>query len=140
MDEVMQKGCFLVPRAREMDRIGVWGFGNVSRDVVVYLVDEVLGKEIVFYGRPQPDYPNRAGVWVDDLKANATRCPRIVGTNRVEDMASLDVIFIGAGVPRKEGQTRRSSPRPVLRSAGSTGAVGRRTSPSSSSWAIPSPP
>ena len=107
MDEVMQKGCFLVPRAREMDRIGVWGFGNVSRDVVVYLVDEVLGKEIVFYGRPQPDYPNRAGVWVDDLKANATRCPRIVGTNRVEDMASLDVIFIGAGVPRKEGQTRR---------------------------------
>jgi malate dehydrogenase len=90
-----------------MDRIGVWGFGNVSRDVVVFLVDEVLGKEIVFYGRPQPDYPNRAGAWIEDLKANATRCPRIVGTNRVEDMAGLDVIFIGVGVPRREGQTRR---------------------------------
>jgi malate dehydrogenase len=30
-----------------------------------------------------------------------------MGTNRVEDMAGLDVIFIGVGVPRKQGQTRR---------------------------------
>jgi malate dehydrogenase len=103
----MDKSCFLVQRPREMDRIGVWGFGNVSRDVVVFLVDECLGKEVVFYGRPQREYPDRAGAWVEDLKANATRCPRLVGTNRVEDMAGLDVIFVGVGMPRKEGQTRR---------------------------------
>lgn len=93
--------------ARERDRVGVWGFGNVSRDVVVFLVDEGLGKEIVFYGRPQQNYPNRAAAWVRDLTANAVRRPRIIGTNRVEDMAGLDAIFIGVGVPRKEGQSRR---------------------------------
>lgn len=103
----LESGCFLVPRPREMDRIGVWGFGNVSRDVVVFLVDEGLGKEIVFYGRPQPDYPNRAAAWIEDLKANSNRRPRLVGTNRLEDMAGLDVIFVGVGVPRKEGQSRR---------------------------------
>ncbi len=106
-DGGLAKGCFLVQRPREMDRIGVWGFGNVSRDVVVFLVDEGLGKEIVFYGRPQPDYPNRAAAWIEDLKANSTRRPRLVGTNKVEDMAGLDVIFVGVGVPRKEGQSRR---------------------------------
>ncbi len=106
-DSGLGKGCFLVERPREMDRIGVWGFGNVSRDVVVFLVDEGLGKEIVFYGRPQPDYPNRAAAWIEDLKANATRRPRLVGTNKVEDMAGLDVIFVGVGLPRKEGQSRR---------------------------------
>ncbi|MGQ9859505.1 MAG: lactate/malate family dehydrogenase [Thermodesulfobacteriota bacterium] len=103
----LERGCFLVPRPREMDRIGVWGFGNVSRDVVVFLVDEGLGKEIVLYGRPQKDYPNRAAAWIEDLKANSTRRPRLVGTNKVEDMAGLDVIFVGVGVPRKEGQSRR---------------------------------
>ncbi len=107
MDGEMAKGCLVVPRRREMDRIGVWGFGNVSRDVVVFLVDEGLGKEIVFYGRPQKDYPNRAGAWVEDLKANSTRRPRVLGTNKVEDMAGLDVIFIGVGVPRREGQSRK---------------------------------
>lgn len=106
-DSELGKGCFLVERPREMDRVGVWGFGNVSRDVVVFLVDEGLGKEIVFYGREQPDYPNRAKTWIEDLKANATRRPRLVGTNKVEDMAGLDVIFVGVGVPRREGQTRR---------------------------------
>jgi|GEM_PF-640890 len=106
-DMGLERGCFLVERPREMDRIGVWGFGNVSRDVVVFLVDEGLGKEIVFYGRPRPDYPNRAGAWIEDLKANATRRPRLIGTNKVEDMAGLDVIFVGAGVPRREGQSRR---------------------------------
>jgi malate dehydrogenase len=30
-----------------------------------------------------------------------------MGTNRVEDMAGLDVIFVGVGAPRKKGQTRR---------------------------------
>jgi malate dehydrogenase len=75
--------------------------------VVVFLVDEGLGKEIVFYGRPQPDYPNRAAAWIEDLKANATRRPRLVGTNSLEDMAGLDVIFVGVGVPRREGQSRR---------------------------------
>lgn len=102
-----EKGCVIVPKARELDRIGVWGFGNVSRDVVVFLVDEVLGKEVVFYGRPKDDYRNRAGAWINDLAANAVRRPRLMGTNRVEDMAGLDVIFIGVGVPRREGQTRR---------------------------------
>ncbi len=107
VEEETGKGCLVTPRRREMDRIGVWGFGNVSRDVVVFLVDEGLGKEIVFYGRPQKDYPNRAGAWVEDLKANSTRRPRILGTNKIEDMAGLDVIFVGVGVPRKEGQSRR---------------------------------
>jgi malate dehydrogenase len=31
----------------------------------------------------------------------------MMGTNKSEDMADLDVIFIGVGVPRKEGQSRR---------------------------------
>jgi malate dehydrogenase len=99
--------CLLVERVKERDKVGVWGFGNVSRDVVLSLVDQGLGKEIVFYGRPQERYPNRAGAWVDDLKANSTRRPRILGTNKIEDMAGLDVIFVGVGVPRKEGQSRR---------------------------------
>jgi len=99
--------CKVWDRLKERDRIGVWGFGNVSTDVVQSLVDQGIGKEIVFYGRPRENYPNRAGAWVEDLKANAVRSPRILGTNRLEDMAGLDVIFIGVGVPRKEGQTRR---------------------------------
>jgi len=99
--------CLFVERVKERDKVGVWGFGNVSRDVVLSLVDQGLGKEIVFYGRAQEKYPNRAGAWIEDLKANAVRCPRIIGTNKVEDMAGLDVIFVGVGVPRKEGQSRR---------------------------------
>jgi malate dehydrogenase len=99
--------CVLIERVKERDKVGIWGFGNVSRDVILFLVDQGLGKEIVFYGRPQEKYLNRAGAWVEDLKANAVRCPRIMGTNKVEDMAGLDVIFIGVGVPRKEGQSRR---------------------------------
>lgn len=98
--------CKVWDRIKERDRIGVWGFGNVSTDVVQSLVEQGIGKEIVFYGRPKGDYPNRAGAWVDDLTANTIRSPRILGTNRVEDMAGLDVIFIGVGVPRKEGQSR----------------------------------
>lgn len=99
--------CRFFEKVSERDRIGVWGFGNVSRDVVLSLVDEGLGKEIVFYGRPREGYPNRAGAWIDDLKANAVRRPRLLGTNRLEDMGGLDVIFIGAGVPRGKGQSRR---------------------------------
>ena len=98
--------CKVWDRIKERDRVGVWGFGSVSADVVQSLADQGLGKEIVFYSRPKKDYPNRAGAWVDDLKANALRSPRILGTNRLEDMAGLDVIFIGVGVPRREGQTR----------------------------------
>ena len=60
---------------KERDKIGVWGFGNVSRDVVIFLVDEGLGKEIVFYGRPKKGYPDRAGTWIEDLKANSVRRP-----------------------------------------------------------------
>ena len=101
------KSCRFIERVKERDKIGVWGFGNVSRDVVLTLVDEGLGKEVVFYGRPAEKYPNRAGAWVDDLKANALRRPRLFGTNLPDDMAGLDVIFIGVGVPRKEGQSRR---------------------------------
>jgi malate dehydrogenase len=99
--------CRIWDRQKERDRVGVWGFGNVSADVVQALVSEGLGKEIVFYGRPKEKYPNRAGAWVEDLKANTLRRPRILGTNDLEDMAGLDVIFIGVGVPRKEGQSRR---------------------------------
>ncbi|UCF87095.1 MAG: hypothetical protein JSV71_06360 [Nitrospiraceae bacterium] len=99
--------CQVCDRYKERDRVGVWGFGNVSTDVVLSLVDEGLGKEIVFYGRPKEKYSNRAGAWIEDLKANTVRRPRIMGTNRLEDMAGLDVIFIGVGVPRKEGQSRR---------------------------------
>lgn len=99
--------CRVWEHFKERDRIGVWGFGNVSKDVVLSLVSEGLGKEIVFYGRPKEKFPNRAGAWVDDLKANTVRSPRIYGTNCLADMSELDVIFIGAGVPRKQGQTRR---------------------------------
>jgi malate dehydrogenase len=107
MGKHFEKEWESMKRVKERDKVGVWGFGNVSRDVVVFLVDERLGKEIIFYSRPKEKYPNRAGVWVDDLKANTLRRPRIIGTNRLEDMAGLDVIFIGVGVPRREGQTRR---------------------------------
>jgi malate dehydrogenase len=99
--------CKVWDRIRERDRVGEWGFGNVSADVVQSLVEQGLGKEIIFYSRPKENYPNRAGAWVDDLKANSLRRPRILGTNRIEDMAGLDVIFIGVGVPRREGQNRR---------------------------------
>jgi len=101
------KSCRFIERVKERDKIGVWGFGNVSRDVVLSLVDEGLGKEVVFYGRPTDKYPNRSGAWVEDLKANALRRPRLIGTNFLDDMAGLDVIFIGVGVPRKAGQSRR---------------------------------
>ncbi|MBW1815545.1 MAG: hypothetical protein JRJ60_00130, partial [Deltaproteobacteria bacterium] len=98
--------CRFFERVKERDRVGVWGFGNVSKDVVLTLLESGLGKEIVFYGRPKENYPNRAGAWVDDLRANSIRRPRILGTNDVEDMAGLDVIFVGVGVPRKKGQNR----------------------------------
>jgi malate dehydrogenase len=107
MDQQPAEACRFIERVKERDKVGVWGFGNVSRDVVLSLVDEGLGKEIVFYGRPHEKYANRAGAWVDDLKANTVRRPRLLGTNDVEDMAGLDVIFIGVGVPRREGQSRR---------------------------------
>jgi malate dehydrogenase len=107
MDQQPAEACTFIERVKERDKVGVWGFGNVSRDVVLSLADEGLGKEIVFYGRPHEKYSNRAGAWVNDLKANAVRRPRLLGTNDVEDMAGLDVIFIGVGVPRKAGQSRR---------------------------------
>ena len=107
MDQQPAGQCRFIERVKERDKIGVWRFGNVSRDVVLSLADEGLGKEIVFYGRPHEKYANRAGAWVDDLKANSVRRPRLLGTNDIEDMAGLDVIFIGVGVPRKEGQSRR---------------------------------
>jgi malate dehydrogenase len=110
-DEVMDTEpiteCRFIERVKERDKVGVWGFGNVSRDVVLSLVDEGLGKEILFYGRPKDKYPNRAGAWIDDLKANTVRRPRIIGTNQLDDMVGLDVIFIGVGVPRRKGQSRR---------------------------------
>jgi malate dehydrogenase len=99
--------CRFIERVKERNKVGVWGFGNVSRDVVLSLVDQGLGEEIVFYGRPQERYPNRAAAWVEDLKANSVRRPRILGTNQTDDMAGLDVIFVGVGVPRREGQSRR---------------------------------
>ncbi len=107
MDSIISDSCRLFERVKERDKVGVWGFGNVSRDVVLTLVEQGLGKEIVFYGRPKGDYPNRAGAWIEDLKANTIRRPRIAGTNQVDDMAGLDVIFVGVGVPRREGQSRR---------------------------------
>jgi malate dehydrogenase len=107
MNQEPSSTCKIWDRPKERDRVGVWGFGNVSTDVVQSLVSEGLGKEIVFYSRPKEKYPNRAGAWVEDLKANSMRSPRILGTNRLEDMAGLDVIFIGVGVPRREGQSRR---------------------------------
>jgi len=107
MDMEVVNACRFFERVKERDRVGVWGFGNVARDVFLTLVNEGLGKEIIFYSRPKEKYPNRAKAWVEDLKANTTRRPRIQGTNDTEDMAGLDVIFIGVGVPRKEGQSRR---------------------------------
>ncbi len=98
--------CHPLDARKERDRVGVWGFGNVSTDVVQSLAAGGLGKEIIFYGRPKEKYPDRAGAWVADLQANTVRCPRILGTNCLEDMAGLDLIFIGVGVPRREGQTR----------------------------------
>jgi malate dehydrogenase len=106
MNEESAGTCRLFPYRKERNKIGVWGFGNVSRDVVLSLLSEGLGKEIVFYGRPKGDYPNRAGAWIEDLKANLSRGPRLMGTNSVEDMAGLDVIFVGVGAPRREGQNR----------------------------------
>jgi malate dehydrogenase len=107
MERELATSCRFIERVRERNKVGVWGFGNVSRDVVLSLVEQGLGKEITFYGRPKEGYPNRAGAWVEDLRANALRRPRILGTNSAEEMVGLDVIFIGAGVPRKEGQSRR---------------------------------
>jgi malate dehydrogenase len=98
--------CKYIEQVKERNKVGVWGFGNVSRDVVLTLVEQGLGKEIVFYGRPKKGYPNRAEAWIEDLKANAIRRPRLLGTNKIEDMAGLDVIFVGVGVPRREGQAR----------------------------------
>jgi len=98
--------CRYVERLKERDKVGVWGFGNVSRDVVLSLMEEGLGKEIIFYGRPKKDFPDRAGAWINDLRANTVRGPRIQGTNKVDEMAGLDVIFLGVGVPRKKGQSR----------------------------------
>jgi malate dehydrogenase len=105
MDEFLD-ACRFVEPGREKSKVGVWGFGAVSRDVVLTLALEELGQEIVFYSRPKGDFGNRAGAWIDDLKANTVRRPRMKGTGDVEDMAGLDVIFVGVGVPRKEGQTR----------------------------------
>jgi malate dehydrogenase len=107
MDPEIPMECRLYEQHKERDKVGVWGFGNVARDVVHTLADERLGKEIVFYSRPKKAHPNRSEAWIDDLKANAVHAPRMQGTNKVEDMAGLDVIFIGVGVPRKPGQSRR---------------------------------
>lgn len=107
MSQTQPLECRILERVKNRDKIGVWGFGNVSRDVVLSLVEQGLGKEIVFYGRPKEKHPNRAGAWIEDLKANSIHRPRIYGTNQTDDMAGLDVIFIGAGVPRKPGQSRR---------------------------------
>lgn len=107
MNHDSAKACRFIERVKERSKVGVWGFGNVSRDVVLSLVDAGLGKEIVFYGRPKDRYPNRAAAWIEDLMANTVRRPRILGTNSIDDMVGLDVIFIGVGVPRKEGQSRR---------------------------------
>ena len=106
MDKQPAGVCTWFERVKERDKVGVWGFGNVSRDVVLTLIDEGLGKEIIFYGRPKEGYPDRAGAWINDLRANTIRRPRIMGTNKIEDMAGLDVIFIGVGAPRRKGQSR----------------------------------
>ena len=106
MDKQPEGVCSWFERVKERDKVGVWGFGNVSRDVVLTLINEGLGKEIIFYGRPKEGYPDRAGTWVNDLRANTIHRPRIMGTNKIEDMAGLDVIFIGVGAPRRKGQSR----------------------------------
>ncbi|MBS1237712.1 MAG: hypothetical protein H6R37_956, partial [Deltaproteobacteria bacterium] len=33
MDITAPKSCRFIERVKERDKIGVWGFGNVSRDV-----------------------------------------------------------------------------------------------------------
>ena len=98
--------CSVVERERERDRVGVWGFGNVSRDVVLTLIHQDMGKEVVFYSRPKGDFANRAEAWIGDIKANVTTRPRLKGTSELCDMEGLDVIFIGVGVPRRPGMTR----------------------------------
>jgi malate dehydrogenase len=98
--------CKVIERERERDRIGVWGFGAVSRDVVLSLIHQDMGKEVVFYSRPKGDFQHRAEAWIDDIKANVTTRPRLVGTSDHCGMAGLDVIFIGVGVPRRPGMTR----------------------------------
>ena len=128
MDTESVKECRYFERVKERDKVGVWGFGNVSRDVVLSLVGEGLGKEIVFYGRPKGKYANRAGAWIEDLKANTVRRPRLMGTNNLDDMGGLDVIFLGVGPPGRKARagviswpsTRESSGRPPLRSGDST--------------------
>ena len=117
MDTESAKECRYFERVKERDKVGVWGFGNVSRDVVLSLVGEGLGKEIVFYGRPKGKYANRAGAWIEDLKANTVRRPRLMGTNNLDDMGGLDVIFLGV---ISWPSTRESSGRPPLRSGDST--------------------
>jgi hypothetical protein len=89
MSEESTRACKLFPYRKERNKVGVWGFGNVSRDVVLSLLSEGLGKEIVFYGRPKGDYPNRAGAWIEDLKANISRGPRLMGTNSLADPGTL---------------------------------------------------
>lgn len=126
MSNETSKTCRIIERVRERDKVGVWGFGNVSRDVVLTLVHEGLGKEIIFYGRPKEDYPNRAEAWIEDFKANTIRRPRILGTNDVEDMLGLDVIFIGVGVPRKPGQSRRDLLKMNVRVVAETSLIIKR--------------
>lgn len=74
--------------------------------MVLTLIHQDMGKEVVFYSRPKGDFKNRAEAWIDDIKANVTTRPRLRGTSEVCDMGGLDVIFIGVGVPRKPGMTR----------------------------------
>jgi len=45
MDNEISGECLFVERVKERDKVGVWGFGNVSRDVVLSLVDQGLGKK-----------------------------------------------------------------------------------------------
>src|SRR4030042_6246415 len=110
MDHEISGECLFVERVKERDKVGVWGFGNVSRDVVLSLVDQGLGKEFVFYGRAQEKYPNRAGAWIADLRANAVRRPRILGTNKVEAMAGVGVIFFWVGGASEEREKRADHP------------------------------
>ena len=57
MDYEPSMTCRFFEKVKERDRVGVWGFGNVSRDVFLTLVGEGLGKEIIFYGRPKTGFP-----------------------------------------------------------------------------------
>lgn len=106
MDTSEVMACRFFERIKERDKVGVWGFGNVSRDVVLTLAYEDLGKEVVFYSRAKEPFMHRAEAWINDFKANAISRPRLKGTSDTADMAGLDVIFIGVGVPRKKGMTR----------------------------------